>query len=183
MTPDPEEMQDDPTPDSAEAEAKIVADDLDALRAKAVERDDYLDRLKRTMADFQNYKNRVGREKTDLRKFVTGEVIRAFLPVLDNLERAVAAAPPDSEDALLEGVRLTISQLHKILEGLGVKPVDTKDARFDPTQMEAVSRIETDEADENTVLDVWEKGYRLDDFVIRPARVSVAGAKKTGPRD
>ena len=84
--------------------------------------------------------------------------------------------PPD--DPLLAGVRLTIGQLHKTLEGLGVRAVDTKNARFDPSQMEAVSRIETDEADENTVLDVWEKGYRLDDFVIRPARVSVAGAKK-----
>jgi molecular chaperone GrpE len=179
MTPDPEEFPFDEPDAEAPAESAQEALDLDALRAKATERDEYLDRLKRTMAEFQNYKARTGREKADLRKFVTGEIIRAMLPALDNLERAVAAAPESSDDPLLAGVRMTIGQMHKTLESLGVRPVETKNARFDPTQMEAVLKTETDEADENTVLDVYEKGYRLDDFVIRPARVSVAGAKKT----
>lgn len=179
MTPDPEEEL--PVDEQEGDAAPAQAEDLDVLRAKAAERDGFLDRLQRTMAEFQNYKNRVGREKSELRKFVTGDVVRAMLPALDNLERAVAAAPEDFGEPLLAGVRMTIDQMHKTLESLGVTPVLTKNARFDPTQMEAVVKIETDEADENTVLDVWEKGYRIDDFVIRPARVSVAGAKKAEP--
>jgi molecular chaperone GrpE len=179
MTPDPEQVPIDAPDDDAATppESPAQAEGVDALRAKAAERDEYLDRLKRTMAEFQNYKNRVGREKTDLKKFVTGEVIRAILPALDNLERAVAAAPEGADDAHLEGVRLTIADLHKALESLGVRPIETENARFDPNWMEAVRKVETDEADENTVLDVYQKGYRIDDFVIRPARVSVAGAK------
>jgi molecular chaperone GrpE len=151
------------------------AQDLDALRAKAAERDDYLDRLKRTMAEFQNYKNRVGREKADLRKFATSDVVRALLPALDNLERAVALSegPPDP---LVSGVRMVIEQIQKALEQIGVKPIETAKARFDPNFMEAVARIETGDVEENSVLDVFEKGYRLDDLVIRPARVTVAAS-------
>jgi molecular chaperone GrpE len=202
MTPDPEEDVGDPLDDPTESQS--VAEDPDAVRAKAAERDEYLDRLKRTMAEFQNYKSRVGREKTDLRKFVTAEVVRAFLPVLDNLERAVAAAKDETdrgprpsaakagvedrgprpsaakagvENPLLDGVRMVIGEFQRRLEQLGVKPVQTDGARFDPSQMEAVLRVDDSDAEENSVLDVFEKGYRLDDFVIRHARVSVAGAK------
>ena len=199
MTPDPEEDVDDPLGRPPEPESQSVAEDPDTVRAKAAERDEYLDRLKRTMAEFQNYKQRVGREKTDLRKFVTAEVVRAFLPVLDNLERAVAAAKDETargprpsaakagvEDPLLDGVRMVIGEFHRRLEQLGVKPVQTTGARFDPSQMEAVLRVDDREADENSVLDVFEKGYRLDDFVIRHARVSVAARSqepgRTGPK-
>jgi len=177
------------------AEQEPLAEDAETLRAKAAQRDEYLDRLQRTMAEFQNYKNRVGREKADQRRFVTAEVVRAFLPVLDNLERAVAAAKDEAdrgprpsaakvgvEDPLLDGVRMVIGEFHRRLEQLGVKPVQTAGAKFDPTQMEAVLRVDDSDADENTVLDVYEKGYRIDDFVIRHARVSVAGGKpKRGP--
>jgi molecular chaperone GrpE len=176
MTPDPEEEDTTGALDGA-PEQEPLAGDGEALRAKAAQRDEYLDRLQRTMAEFQNYKNRVGREKADQRRFVTAEVVRAFLPVLDNLERAVAAAK-DETDPLLDGVRMVIGEFHRRLEQLGVKPVQTSGAKFDPSQMEAVLRVDDSDADENSVLDVFEKGYRLDDFVIRHARVSVAGAKK-----
>jgi molecular chaperone GrpE len=176
MTPDPEE-------DIDAAEDALGQDpgieDPDTIRARAAERDEYLDRLRRTMAEFQNYKARVGREKAELRKFATADVVRAFLPVLDNLERAVAAAK-DETDPLLDGVRMVIGEFHRRLEELGVKPVQTSAARFDPAQMEAVLRVDDSDAEENSVLDVFEKGYRLDDFVIRHARVSVAGSKRKG---
>jgi molecular chaperone GrpE len=174
MTPDPEEDEFD-APDASETKA---VDDLDVLRSKAAERDEYLDRLQRTMAEFQNYRNRVNREKSDLRKFVTSEVIRAILPSLDNLERALAASENPEDDPLFAGVRMVVDQMHRALDGLGVKPIQTKGAKFDPSQMDAVVKIETADAEENTVLEVFEKGWRLDDFVIRPARVGVAAAVK-----
>jgi molecular chaperone GrpE len=174
--PDPEEEDTTGALDGA-AEQEPLAEDGDALRAKAAQRDEYLDRLQRTMAEFQNYKNRVGREKADQRKFVTAEVVRAFLPVLDNLERAVAAAKDETDRGPRPGVRMVIGEFHRRLDQLGVKPVETSGAKFDPSQMEAVLRVDDSDADENTVLDVFEKGYRLEDFVIRHARVSVAGAK------
>jgi molecular chaperone GrpE len=175
MTPDPEEEDSTDALDENPGEEPLVED---AVRKAAAERDEYLDRLQRTMAEFQNYRNRVGREKAEQRKFVTAEVVRAFLPVLDNLERAVAAAK-DETDPLLDGVRMVIGEFHRRLEQLGVKPVQTTNAKFDPSQMEAVARIETDEVDENIVLEVFEKGYRLDDFVIRYARVGVAARPRT----
>jgi molecular chaperone GrpE len=181
MMPDPEEDIDDALEQDPAGDAPV--EDLEAVRARAAERDGYLDRLQRTMAEFQNYKNRVGREKTELRKFATADVVRAFLPVLDNLERAVAAAK-DETDPLLDGVRMVIGEFHRRLEELGVKPVQTTGAKFDPSQMEAVLRVDDSDAEENSVLDVFEKGYRLDDFVVRHARVSVAGAKpKAGDGD
>jgi molecular chaperone GrpE len=174
MTPDFETdptQQDPPSPADA-------ADDPAAIRAKAAERDEYLDRLKRTMAEFQNYKARVTKEKSDIRRFATADVMRSVLPVLDNLERATAAAPKGQAGALQDGVRMVIDQFARALDLIGVKPVVTDGARFDPTSMEAVARVETDEAAENTVIEVFEKGYRLDDLVIRPARVAVAAPKQ-----
>jgi molecular chaperone GrpE len=178
MTPDDDSISPDTQPE--ESAATAPADDPDILRAKAAERDEYLDRLKRTMAEFQNYKHRVGREKADLRKFVTGEAIRALLPAIDNLERAVLAGGDAGDNPLVSGVRMVIEQMGRALDQLGVKPVETANAKFDPGRMEAVASIETDDAEENTVLDVFEKGYMIDDFVIRPARVSVAAAKTRG---
>jgi molecular chaperone GrpE len=175
MTPDPEE---DEILESPEAPAGAPELDPQTLRAKAAERDEFLDRLQRTMAEFQNYRNRIGREKSDLRKFVIAEVLRAVLPALDNLERAVESRTAKKDDPLLAGVRLVIEQFQRGLDQLGVKPIETEGAKFDPAQMEAVAMIETDEAEENTALEVYEKGYRLDDFVIRPARVTVATPKK-----
>lgn len=156
----------------------VAADDPSSLRQKAAERDQYLDRLQRTMAEFQNYKARVAKEKTDIRKFATSEILRSLLPALDNLERATSGATASDEGPLLDGVRMVIDQFVRALEQLGVSLVVTDGVRFDPEQMEAVARIETDEADENAVLDVFEKGYRFDDLMIRPARVTVAAPKK-----
>jgi molecular chaperone GrpE len=148
--------------------------DLAALHAKAAERDDYLDRLQRTMAEFQNYRQRVTREKGDLRRFVVVDVVRAVLPALDNLERAVVAGRTSDDDPVVAGVRMVLEQLHRVLDDLGVRPIEASNAKFDPGRMEAVARVETADADENTVLEVLETGYRLEDLVIRPARVVVA---------
>ena len=174
MTPDPEE-QDDATDamDEGADEAQSIVEDPDTIRTKAAERDQFLAQLKRSMADFQNYKGRVEREKGDLRKFVRADVIRAMLPILDNLERAIVAAP-DGVGPLVDGVRIVIAEFHRVLEQHGVRPVKTEGAKFDPSQMEAVMMVPSDEVDEGAVLDVFEKGYRTDDLVIRPARVSVA---------
>jgi molecular chaperone GrpE len=174
----PEPETDEPgSPVNQSGDEVEAGDDAQTLRARAAERDEYLDRLQRMMAEFQNYKNRVGREKADLRKFVTGEVLRTVLPAVDNLERAVDSAGSD-DSPLVAGVRMVIEQFQRALDQLGVKPVETAGARFDPTQMEAVARVETPDAEDGSVLDVYEKGYRLDDYVVRPARVTVAAAPR-----
>jgi molecular chaperone GrpE len=107
---------------------------------------------------------------------VTADVNRSMLPILDNLERAVSTAP-DGVGPLVDGVRIVIAEFHRVLEQHGVRPVAAEGAKFDPSQMEAVLMVPTGEAEENTVLEVFEKGYRTDDLVIRPARVSVAAKK------
>ena len=173
MTPDPEE-QDDATDalDEGADEARSMLDP-DAIRAKLAERDQFLEQLKRSMAEFQNYKSRSDREKAEVRKFARADVIRAMLPVLDNLERAIIAAP-EGVDPLVDGVRIVIAEFHRVLEQHGVRPVHAEGEKFDPSQMEAVMMVPSDEVEEGGVLDVFEKGYRTDDLVIRPARVSVA---------
>ena len=148
--------------------------EADALRAKAAERDEYLDRLQRTMAEFQNYKHRVAREKADIRRFAIADVTRSMLPAIDNLERAVVAGGGDESDPVVTGVRMVVEQFHRVLGELGVKPIEASNAKFDPGFMDAVARVETPDAAPNTVVEVLETGYRLDDLVIRPARVVVA---------
>jgi molecular chaperone GrpE len=150
------------------------AGDSDALRAKAAERDEFLDRLQRTMAEFQNFKHRVAREKLDIRRFAIADVVRSMIPAIDNLERAVVAGASPEADAVVAGVRMVVEQFHRVLGELGVKPIEASNAKFDPGSMEAVARVETADAEENTVVEVLEPGYRLDDLVIRPARVVVA---------
>ena len=133
---------------------------------------DLRDRSIRTLADFDNYRKRAERERTDLRRFAVLEPMRDLLEVVDNLERAAAAG--GSADDLKQGVEMILRQLQEVLRRHGAVPFDSVSEPFDPALHEAVSRQESAEVTEPTVAAELQKGYRLHERLLRPARVVVA---------
>jgi molecular chaperone GrpE len=136
------------------------------------ERDEYLDLAKRTKAEFENYRKRVSRESAEAEIRGRGELARDLVPVIDNLERALAAANPE-EDHLAEGVRLVRDELVAVLSRAGVESYAPEGEEFDPDWHEAML---TRPGEAGQVLEVLEKGYRLNGQVLRPARVVVGAA-------
>ena len=136
------------------------------------ERDERLNDLKRVAADFENYRKRVARDQESLVARAHERLVKELLPVLDGLERALAAAEEHEEAKLEEGVRLVYRSLQDALRREGLAEIETN-GRFDPHVHEALLSQPSD-AEEGSVLEVVQKGYRLGDHVIRPARVVVA---------
>jgi molecular chaperone GrpE len=134
---------------------------------------DYLAMAQRIQADFENYRKRVVRETAAAGERARSGLVRELLPIVDNLERALASAE-DGEQHLAEGVRLVHSELIAVLERNGVEQFDPAGERFDPSEHEALSTREADGAAPGVVLDVVEKGYRANGTVLRPARVVVS---------
>jgi molecular chaperone GrpE len=149
-------------------------DELEALKA---ERDELVDTLQRVKAEFDNYRKRAAREQESLVARAAERLVKELLPVLDDLERALEAAESHEEAKLEEGVKLVHRQLEHILEREGLAPVET-DGRFDPHVHEALL-TQPSEAEEGSVIEVLQKGYRLGDRVLRPARVVVSGGPPT----
>ena len=136
------------------------------------EPEDYLALAQRIQADFENYRKRAAREAAAAGERAKGGLVRELLPVVDNLERALASAE-EGEQHLAEGVRLVHSELIAVLERNGVEQFDPAGEKFDPAEHEALSVREEGEA--GLVLDVVEKGYRTNGTILRPARVVVSG--------
>ncbi len=157
---------------AASRTADAVGDDDPLARAQR-ERDEYLDLARRTQADFENYRKRAAREAAAAGDRAKSGLVRELLPVVDNLERALASAE-SNEQHLAEGVRLVHAELIAVLERNGVEQFDPRGDRFDPAEHEALSMREQDGAESGTVLDVVEKGYRANGGVLRPARVVVS---------
>ena len=143
--------------------------DVEALRA---ERDEYLEHLQRVAADFENYRKRAARDQESLVARAAERLVRELLPVLDDLERALQAAEEHEEAKLEEGVRLVHRQLADALRKEGLEEIPT-DGKFDPHLHEALL-AQPSEAEQGSVIEVLQKGYRLGDRVLRPARVVVA---------
>jgi len=145
------------------------------LEEKEKEAKENYDRLLRTAADFENYKKRATREKEDWTKFANEDLIRAILPFVDNLERAVNHAQKVADTGVLvEGVRLTIQQLLQALNKFGLSSFDSVGKPFDPAMHEAMLVVETDKHEPNQVVEEFQKGYLLNDRLLRPATVSVS---------
>jgi molecular chaperone GrpE len=137
------------------------------------ERDEYLDLARRAQADFENYRKRAAKEAAAAGQRAKSGLVRELLPVVDNLERALASAG-EGEQHLAEGVQLVHSELIAVLERNGIEQFDPSGDRFDPSEHEALSMRAQDGAESGTVLDVVEKGYRANGTVLRPARVVVS---------
>ena len=145
------------------------------------ERDEHLNDLKRVAADFENYRKRVARDQESLVARAHERLVKELLPVLDDLERALAAAEEHEEAKLEEGVRLVHEELKAALTREGLAEIETN-GRFDPHVHEALLSQPSD-AEEGSVLEVVQKGYRLGDRVVRPARVVVAAAPQEADGD
>ena len=158
--------------DAAEDGAQPPAGD-DPLALARRERDEYLDLARRAQADFENYRKRAAKEAALAGQRAKSGLVRELLPVVDNLERALASAG-DDEQHLAEGVLLVHSELIAVLERNGVEQFDPRGERFDPGEHEALSMRSEDGAESGTVLDVVEKGYRANGGILRPARVVVS---------
>ena len=162
-----------PAEESPRAEGEQpAAEPEDELTVARRERDEYLDLAKRAQADFENYRKRASKDMAAAGSRARTGLIRELLPVVDNLERALATAPPD--DPMAEGVRLVLMDLQGVLVRAGVEAIEPAGEAFDPNVHEALTTREQEGAEAGTVLDVVEKGYRSPDQVIRPARVVVA---------
>ena len=156
--------------------------EIDVLEQTTRERDEYLDALQRLKAEFENYKKRVSRDQADFVTRATEHLVKQLLPVLDDLERALEAAAEHEEAKLEEGVRLVYRALADALAKEGLVEVETEGA-FDPHMQEALL-AQPSEAEEGTVIQVLQKGYKLGDRVLRPARVVVsAGAGSNEPEE
>jgi len=163
------EPADPPAPAEVEVEEEKEEDPLAML---AAERDEYLQLAQRAQADFENYRKRAAKDMAAAGARAKIGLVRDLLPVIDNLERALASA--DGDSALAQGVRLVLSDLNGVLAREGVSTLEPEGEQFDPTFHEALSTRSEDGAEAGVVLDVVEKGYRLGDTVIRPARVVVS---------
>ncbi len=171
-------MTDEPVEPLAEQQQEeVVVDPTDAI---AKERDDYLDALQRLKAEFDNYRKRVARDQHELAARAHERLMKQLVPVLDDLERALEAASDHEEAKLEEGVRLVHRSLADALTREGLTEIET-DGVFDPHTQEALLSQPSDQA-EGSVIQVLQKGYRLGDRVLRPARVAIsAGANRTEP--
>lgn len=171
-----------PTAPAAAAEGELieeaaeVAAELDELGAALAERDEFKDLALRAKADFENYRKRADRRVAETRGVAIAGVIGELLPVIDNLDRAVAVdTGPDAGAALAEGVRMVHADLHSVLERLGLVAIDPTGAVFDPAFHEAISQAPaSDVAPSGTIIEVVQKGFTLGEVVVRPARVVVA---------
>ena len=152
-----------------EREDLAEQDELGALQA---ERDELFDRLQRLAAEFDNFRKRAAREQGDLLARANERLVKELLPILDDLGRALDAAEEHQEAQLEEGVRLVHRSLASLLEREGLAEIQT-DGKFDPHVHEALL-AQPSELEEGAILEVIQKGYRLGERVLRPARVVVS---------
>ena len=160
-------------------EKKEREKEIEELKKKVEEKEKELrehhDRLLRVAADFDNYKKRAAREKEEWVKFANEDLIKSILPFVDNLERAVNHSEKTEDiQSLVDGIKLTLQQLLQTLNKFGVSPIESLGKPFDPAMHEAMLVVETDQHEANQVVEEFQKGYLLNDRLLRPATVSVS---------
>ena len=164
-------------PETEQSGTSISSQELEELKAKAAKADENWDKFLRSVAEFDNYRKRVTREKEELARYTSEKVVAALLPALDNLERAINAAQQHgSEDsALLEGITQVYNQFRRSLTEFGLQEVVANAGHpFDPNLHEAVSHVESGEQPEGHVVEQLQRGYKLAERLLRPARVVVS---------
>lgn len=182
VEPDQESEASEETPSEEEPEEIPSEDDPEAkLKAAEQKADEYYDRLLRASAEFDNYKKRTTREMRDTIRYANEKLFKELLFVVDNLERAIESAQQEEsdDDPVLQGVRLTLSEVEKILERHNVKSIKALGEPFDPNFHQAMMQEETEEHPANTVVKEMQKGYLLHDRLLRPSMVVVSKAKSS----
>lgn len=147
---------------------------VELLMTKTLEADSNNDKFLRKTADMENFKKRSEKERVDLLAFANEKLILDILPVLDNMERALTHADTETDSALKDGVKLVIDQFSSILTKFGLTQVEAKGKPFDPEFHEAVSHVETTDFENDIVTEELQKGYILNNKVIRHTIVVVA---------
>ena len=154
---------------TAETAATPPAETAESVRAEL------MDRILRLQADFDNYRRRTRQEQSELSAFVTQNLIKELLPVIDNFERALSSRPTDDPSGFGAGVEMIFRQLYGVLEKQGITTVESVGALFDPNRHEAILKDTESDQPEGTVVAELQKGYAVGGKVIRPALVKVAG--------
>ncbi|MFC2020891.1 nucleotide exchange factor GrpE [Chloroflexota bacterium] len=146
-----------------------------ALAEEKKNSENYLANWQRAQADFVNYKRRNEQEKEELSKFAKSVLMLSFLAVIDDLERALTSIPPElAEDSWVNGIKLIGNKLRTSLESQGIYPIEALGESFDPNLHEAMRQ---DKGKEGIIVEELQRGYRLDDRVIRPSRVVVGSGE------
>jgi molecular chaperone GrpE len=169
----PPAESDDASPSGEQAAAKEAASLEAELEKVRAERAAYLDRAARLQAEFDNFRKRNAKEQQEYREYALAEALKQLLPILDSLDRAVKTDAASLQD-FQSGIELIDKQFHDALAKLGVQPIATEGAAFDPNLHQAVQMVDTDDAEDNHVLDELQRGYKLKDRLLRPAMVRVA---------
>ena len=173
-----------PTEAASPEDAKIMDSELDTLRqelaTKELEARNNYDRFLRQVAELENFKKRTARERDDVSRFANETLIKDLLPVVDNLERAIAhASGGGNGKSIIEGVEMVLKGLLDVLTKHGVSQISAVGQPFDPAKHEAMSQVENDRHEPNSVVEELHKGYSLRDRLLRPALVSVAKPAKS----
>ena len=158
------------------AAADDLAPQVTALKADrdrlAADKAELHDRLLRRQADFDNFRKRAERDRSDFLQYAGMEFVREMLPILDDFDRALKVETADANYA--KGVELIYTRMYETLKKTGLEPMDTVGKTFDPNLHQAVERVETDEAEDQTILAEFQKGYTFKGKLLRPAMVKVA---------
>lgn len=168
---DPESGGDEESPPE-DSEASALEQDIGELQEKARERDEYLALAQRAQADFDNYRKRVSKDVATAEAKGVAKLARELLPALDNL--GIALRSGETGEEFVKGIELVYAELTAALERLGVEAYSPEGERFDPNLHEAMAKQPVDGAESGTVVEVYQRGYRLNGTVLRPARVVVA---------
>jgi molecular chaperone GrpE len=174
----------DPTDAGAEAEH---GGDAEALQAQIAEKDKEIAELKdkylRALADSENARKRIRQQSEESVRIQRESILRDLLPIIDNLERALAAARNGTDTkTIVDGVEMTVRALIDFLRAQGVTPLQSIGQAFDPNRHEAVDHVASEAHPANTVVDEFHRGYLIGERVLRPARVSVAKGNETDSR-
>jgi molecular chaperone GrpE len=155
-----------------------IEDDLEQITAQAKKAQEYLELAQRTKADFENYRKRAVREAAAAQERGVAKLAKELLPAVDNLDRALEAAQLDADNGhstLVSGIKLVHADVISALSRAGIERYEPTGEQFDPQRHEAIAQQPVEGAQPGTIVEVYQRGYALGDFVIRPARVVVAG--------
>ncbi|MCG7848323.1 MAG: nucleotide exchange factor GrpE [ANME-2 cluster archaeon] len=159
-----------------ERSVEELAHELDESRGLAL---DYLNHLQRLTAEFDNYKKRMDRERAEIIEYASFDLVAELIDVMENMERGIASARESQDrDSILKGMEMVYNQLKTILESRGLEPIDAVGQKFDHHCHEAMMKILSDEYPDNTVIEEFQRGYRIKNRVVRYSKVKLSENKE-----